>query len=263
MKNAVITVLAVLVLAMGGYLVYDKIIDKDDKIVENKDEETKKNVIAAIDEKEIADNLFYKISNIETCISHEFDFSGKTKLTYSELPNGYISSLVANELMDSNEFEYIDEKLYLSEDNSWEIYLPIYSVSIKGYEEAYKRVFGVNSTVKLPQSFIMPVSNFLQHHFDFTLENENYIGEIFNSDCGGSHGEYILKSYKKDGDKFYLMVYYVYPFGDSAYYSPSYTFENKYTKEELNLHEDELIQYKYNFILENENYILDSVELVN
>jgi len=35
MKNAVITVLAVLVLAMGGYLVYDKIIDKDDKIEDN------------------------------------------------------------------------------------------------------------------------------------------------------------------------------------------------------------------------------------
>ena len=35
MKNVVITVLAVLVLGLGGYLVYDKVVDKKDKNVEN------------------------------------------------------------------------------------------------------------------------------------------------------------------------------------------------------------------------------------
>ena len=29
MKNVIITILAILVLGMGGYLVYDKVIDKD------------------------------------------------------------------------------------------------------------------------------------------------------------------------------------------------------------------------------------------
>jgi len=43
MKNAVIIILAVLVLAMGGYLVYDKIIDKDDKIEDDNTIENNEN----------------------------------------------------------------------------------------------------------------------------------------------------------------------------------------------------------------------------
>ena len=31
MKNVIITILAILVLGLGGYLVYDKVIDKEEK----------------------------------------------------------------------------------------------------------------------------------------------------------------------------------------------------------------------------------------
>jgi len=76
MKNAVIIVLAVLVLAMGGYLVYDKIIDKDDKKQENNIEDNKN-----IEEKIVLSKLEqYKSDTIDKINVNIIDsVSGKYK----------------------------------------------------------------------------------------------------------------------------------------------------------------------------------------
>lgn len=68
MKNVVIAILAVLVLGMGGFLVYDKVIVKNEK---TQDEETEKNLGESSennngknDYKIFSENLKNKISNI-------------------------------------------------------------------------------------------------------------------------------------------------------------------------------------------------------
>ena len=47
MKNIIITVLSIAVIVLGGYLVYDKVIDKNNKVESNNEvEENKNNVLA-------------------------------------------------------------------------------------------------------------------------------------------------------------------------------------------------------------------------
>jgi len=89
MKNVVITVLAVLVLAMGGYLVYDKIIDKDDKIEGNKLEENN-NKQTENDYQSFTENLKKQTSNLK---------SGDHVYQYIEndiIPDGYAVYLDEN-----------------------------------------------------------------------------------------------------------------------------------------------------------------------
>ena len=73
MKNAVIGVLATLVVLMGGYLVYDKVIDKDSKeksdIVEKKDDKAEEKDFDLVEAKKLVDKYFlnvYDYSLIET-----------------------------------------------------------------------------------------------------------------------------------------------------------------------------------------------------
>ncbi len=62
MKNAVITILSLLVLTLGGYIIYDNVIKENEQKKDNDVEETNDEVSL-----DIVNNLFDRISNVGPC----------------------------------------------------------------------------------------------------------------------------------------------------------------------------------------------------
>lgn len=251
-KNILIIILTIIIIVLC-FVVGWLFNGNEDQVIDDLPNEENKEIKEEKDLNEVANDLLERVSNVYMCGEVAFDLEEKNKLTYKDLDKTYIDSYVARNLFIDNKVEkHLTDSEY-----------PNYSVSSKNFEDEFKKIFGSNVSFELPQTFH---SGFIK----FDLDGDVYKGNIMTAGCGGSpEGEYILDEYKKENNKFYLTVLLIYSIGNDQYVSnPNINFPDEnlegYTKEQLlQEHKSEITKYKYIFNLENDNYIFDSIELVN
>lgn len=235
MKNAVITILSLLVLTLGGYIIYDNVIKENEQKKDNDVEETNDEVSL-----DIVNNLFDRISNVGPCGESILELDNTLSIEeFDKKNNGvYISQYVVHSL-------FIDN---LVNENKAE---NKYTINVEDYKAEYEKLLGKKS-VDLPESIR---SGFVM----FNLNGDIYDGEIIKGTGCGPSGKYLLDSYKSSNDTLTLTVIYVWKASDGKY-SVDSSLDNakEYTEEEIKKL-DNLIKYDYNFTKKGSNYILSSI----
>ena len=243
-KNILIIVLAVIIvilLCIVSWILGAKFANVEEEILDNNKQEENIN--------EIANDLFSRITDLYMCGEPELDLGVDNKLTYNELDENYINRMVVGSLFLNKKYETIEDSKY--------------QISAEDFKNEFINLFGDKVPFKLPRTVYIS-------YIKFDLVGDNYIGSTMAMGCENIFGEYYLADYKKEEDKFSLYVYLLYSFGEDKYVVnnninlPLEESIQTYTKEEiLNNYKSELTKYKYTFNIENDNYIFESIELVN
>lgn len=208
-KNIIITILAILVLGMGGYLVYDKILSKDDK-VEKETIQDKQEEYTLIDKDNASIQFLYSIRRIGV---FEFDKALYTT-EYLEVKDRtqedkYSIASILFEKSIRNEFQ--NDTTYKE------------VVANEDVKNAYERIFGPN-TYTTPETIISYVGKCLVYNYD---KNNDYF--VADGGCGGAYIRNVdenIDEVRKYNDKIEIKTSY-YFFEDDAglgytqYYSDS------------------------------------------
>ena len=224
MKNAVIGVLATLVVLMGGYLVYDKVIDKKDSgVVDNKtqsDDSKKSGEIELIDAT-LKSDLSEKVDIMNWKSIPSEDENNKYSTTYlfreisslNQLSNDDKLIIVLEGLHSRNKFSFTSRyskdltsgvydyiKGYVNDNGV--IQIDIEEISSTLVNSEYKRIFGTNITEHKSIEENCPA-----YIYDSTSQKYYWI----EPQCGGATGTdmYSYKRYySKNNDEAYVYVIY-------------------------------------------------------
>jgi len=273
MKNAVITVLAVLVLVMGGYLVYDKIIDKDDNKVQD-------NIIKKSEELDINS---YEVRSLFAPFGYHTNFDKeelyyKDKVILEDLSTEYKNRLAfAKYFYENKKYEgtyKIDEFISLD------------TLTSSKLEEYYKKLFG-NNDKYIAQSF--DSFGIDRMFMDYIKEQELYTASQNGGDADFTrYGNQLYKAIKTENtiELYEYVVVFNYSLSKnlSGVYKnieDAYNFENAikesyaenitnlikydnsgYYFDDLSEYKEEASQYKLIFKKENGNYIFESIEKI-
>lgn len=264
MKNVIITILAILVLGLGGYLVYDKVVNKETPSInknEEKQEEVKEESYDLVEAKKLVDKYY---------LNHFFggnSFNGYTDevkiwLAYNSLSETQQSTVNCAELYEGKENVTKDPQGYILE-NKRTCDGEAKTVTYDNMSKAYKSFFGNN--VELKKEDIS--------QFDYNEEKDIFI--LLGCRCGGADTSiyiYDVKTAKQIGNNLIVEVGYSviidnYYNGESHYYS-NVDSSVIYTLDEVNQEEfednfikkylDVMDTYKFTFVKENDHYILDT-----
>ena len=191
MKNVIITILAILVLGLGGYLVYDKVIAKDE-VTKEKEENNSivdDNVNVEKNEKEFDDELILneiekiksdkslnniqKMENILNLIHNDYysiviNAKPKYSCTYSDMYNCSFNYKIGDTLVDDSftfdsDMKYIYNTKYINITNDESVY------GIKMYEYLNNLKFQAYS-FKLEQNLGFDLSSLYNK---YSLDNSN------------------------------------------------------------------------------------------
>lgn len=165
MKNIIITILAILVLGLGGYLVYDKVIDKDVKEeVKNESNKKEKEEYTLIDKNNESVQFLYSYRAINSYMDKKLYTTEYLKVEDRTAEEKYsiASNIFAKESHDG-----------FSEDGQ-----TIELLENQKVKNGYERVFGPN-TYKKPEKM-----SFGCEDYEIYSKDENYYVLVANG-CGG------------------------------------------------------------------------------
>lgn len=165
MKNVIIIILAILVLGLGGYLVYDKVIDKDVKEeVKEESSRQEKEEYTLIDRENESIQFLYSYRSIDSYMDKKLYTTEILKVEDRTAEEKYsmASKIFAKESHDG--FNEAGQTIELLENQK--------------VKNAYERIFGPN-TYKKPQS----MSSGCSEYKVYSKDNNYYIVEELG--CGG------------------------------------------------------------------------------
>ena len=260
MKNVIITILVILVLGLGGFIIYDKVIKTPKNVEENS------NNTEVIEEKNYdlskANQLIEKYYTTEFIIMNDYIFN-------TGLTDTYKLGLAWENLKYSDVKEmscdYIDKnrtngnfRVYCDENEQ--------TVSYSTLNKVYKSLFGNNKDLKKEQVWI----------FDYIADADLFVKLSYPGGGGFSNIlMYKAKEAKVKGNELTVLVAYydLKPTSDwSGYYCDlnykTYsndevnkpTFKSDFMNENLNEIQD---VYEFKFIYEDEAYKLQSVKKIS
>ena len=202
-------------------------------------------------EKIIVNDLLKKYSVGRCGVNSEFDFSNTNKLTYYELSENYRYTVA---------FHNLYEKSYINSFNK------------NAFLNSYKEMFGIS--IDAPKNIaILTTGN------GYELNNDSYVSVSGGYGCM-SHSKYVLDNYEVTGNgiSFSVIYYMIIPDTDNHKIfigtsgNPHYTFETSSSTFENTLesdlqkikeNKDKFIQYKFNFKLNEDHFVFDSIEKIN
>ncbi len=134
MKNAVITILSLLVLTLGGYIIYDNVIKENEQKKDNDVDE--KNDEVSLD---IVNNLFDRISNVGPCGESILELDNTLSIEeFDKKNNGvYISQYVVHSLFIDN---LVNENKAKNK----------YTINVEDYKAEYEKLLD-KKLVDLPE----------------------------------------------------------------------------------------------------------------
>lgn len=207
-KNLVIIILGVLVLGMGGYLVYDKVLDKDVK--EESKEEKLKNNDSSKEEKIEQKDAEYFNEYLEAFMSCDGEYVSRNTDNFT---NKDISNFVASYY----QIKALEEDSQKNIDSSY-----TYSVTVKELDELVKRYFNV-------EKYEIVDTNFAK----ITKKTENtYIFEWGAVGCG--YVQYKNPVVNYDGTNV-TVKYELYNIMEDKYTGKYSTFYLKYNNDNYNI----------------------------
>ena len=266
-KNIVIIILSILVLGLGGYLVYDKVIDKEETNANNKNEEIveqqdDKEIYATMARKYIDDVIDIGIYDVLGQLSkYGLDENIKTLMAIYNVQ-------VKNECLcqdafdiDPNTREYFSERLICSEND------PVYLFDYDSVNIAYKKLFGTSANaVKTNVSNVRP--------YEYSDKANGYVELSSGISAKHSLFYYDIEEVEATDSKLKIKFSYLtYHYSNMttasnrsnsfSYYIGETLYENK-TKEEViksyNENKKSLPNLTFNYEKEDGRYILKSVE---
>ena len=245
-KNVIIVILVILVLGMGGYLVYDKVIDKD---VENKDK-----VIEQIEK--------YDLEEAKELVDKYYDFGCGDNMFNIGLTEDYKMYIT---YMDLNHFalQESDSKylgaIDITGGDGTELETYIY---YDNFVENYKKLFGEKSVIE-KKEYLNSCPGFSY------LKSEN-VGEIFivRGACGcgaGRYSYYEVLDATKNNKKLMITVGTITLEADE---NLIYTLDGKTYQESIpeNVlsnyikNSNKVDKYELEFVKENGHYYLNKIE---
>ena len=274
MKNIIITVLIVFVLGLGGFIIYDKVINKPVR------DSAKEEIVDDVEEE-------YNLEDAEALVSkyaNSFLRTGKTKID-KEFKNQLALEIVSDAEMVKNiscDELYANKITVQKDDYGYKVkiikqtdYDLVYycSETTSGidYDTAnkyYHQLFGKNENID--KSYTYSIESLLS--FDYNDAKNMYI-RIFIPGSPGSNTHYHeVESAKKIGDKIEITIkdfdYFDNFYDNIIEYVEDKTISSSYTSDNKNdvLHalyqkvKDKLPIYKFTFVKEDNNYILSDVE---
>ena len=271
-KNIVIIILSVVILSLGSYLVYDKVLSDDNGSRENNLKCKEEEVLSAKDydlakAKELVDK--YYINQLFSGISFD-GYTEKVKfwLAYNSLTETQQTTVNCADLYEGKENVTKDPGGYII-GNAKTCDGDAKTITYDTMSSAYKYLFGSN--VELKKEDIS--------QFDYDAEKNIFI--LLGCRCGGANPNiylYDVKTAKEIGDKIIIEVGYSilsaeFYNGDTQYRSDIdsslvYTFDEVYQenfeKNYIKNYLDKMPTYKFDFIKDTDHYVLqDVVKILN
>ena len=242
MKNVVITILVVLVVGLGGYLVYDKALNKNtDGEVDNAGQNSKAETLDFKQVKDLYDTL--KFDDIQKALTDLSDpsMASLEKINHFTLTNEQIFRIVLSKV------EREEKSIKSSEEETGII--KHYSYSEDSFRKVIKKIFGEERENKFSfesiSSYVFGLVSFEYDTNNKTIEEYVHIGG-YVSDGWEINTTVELKDAKKVGNSIYI-------------------YENvkqeKYKDEQLKDTIEKTLKYTY--VIENGNYRFDGLEVVN
>jgi len=272
MKNIIITILVILVLGLGGYLVYDKVIDKDNsnEVTKNNQGENKEENFDLVEAKKLVDK--YTLNNFFFYQSIFDNKLNNSKKMYIAIKNTNSSTVTINCKDYFPNAKYINggyeiNNSFCSDGMTTKLY------KYEDLNKTYKELFGASE--ELPKTY----SNEVFDRFSYSDKYDAYVKLSCN--CGGApalDSYYDVVSAKTLNDELYISVKYI---KFSSYYNPtssieiySYLGENEIYQIETTEHglsNDQLkavydkevnylAEYIFKFKKNNDDYYLVSIE---
>ena len=264
MKNVIITVLSIAVIVLGGYLVYDKVIDKEEKNNnEIKTPESNESIdFDTVAAKKFIDELVdLKVFNIFNQLS-ENGLTEENKLLiaiHKTSPQSIYTCSDAFDMNTSNNMEYRP-----TANDHWGCYSN-QGISSYGYDlvnEQYKKLFGSSDDAKKVGIYITTAYEY-SSKIDSYVSLTPYFGPIINNSY-----YYNIESAKITDNKLSIEISYLayFPVSLDSEDEFSYVLDgntNTFNIDEIstvfNNNKNSLPHLIFNYEKENENYVLKSV----
>lgn len=252
MKNVIITILLIIVLCLGGYLVYDKVIDKKDnnvkdnnKVEENTTNETEERDYNLDDAKKLMETYVDDVTSIY--IFNGLDSKVKLKIAYKNL--NYSSY---PEIIPYDEMNKVYKKLFGNIEASKQRFIPhIFPCDSYNYDEVknsyiYKNGSGCGGVV----------SNYNYSIKSATVKNSNLDIVVYYYEIDPGLGN--LYGYHQDNSSDYNSADYdKYKIADLS--SDEKEGTDKLTDEAFEKYKDKFDTFTFRFEKYNDNYVLKDV----
>jgi len=274
-KNMVIMILAILVLGLGGYLVYDKVLTNDNNEIENTEVKEESYDLAAA--KELIDKYYYSYATQSgTSFTIGYTEDAKKYLAAVNVSVKDVSTINCILTYNNEGYQY---EVNLENGGIGYCYGDTNSISYDALSESYKKLFG-NDKVLKKNDFI-----FGAMIYDYNEKLDSFIK--LSCECGGGPGGielYSIKSAKKVGDKLIINVGRVElksgildenKYTDEFYtteingqtlkynynevFNSDYSISEEFERQFFNKYLDKLDTYKFTFFNENGTYKLESM----
>ena len=252
-----ISLLLVLFLVSGCSFSFN--INKNKEQKEEKKEETSVNTVFYEAAQKIIVNDLLDMVSVGTCgVESGLDFTNSNKLTVNELEDNYKYSMAYYNLYG---------------------YGIVNQVSKNDLSNSYEKIFGLKPT--LPEQF---GASHVWLGFGINSNSDYYSVVAGGGGCGGFNSHYLLDSYNLvDNNLYFNVIYYIKGASFDANgefkgvsisnnkVQEKVTFEIESTGEEITdvdiekvkTNKDKFTQYRFNFKLNDDHYIFDSVEKIN
>lgn len=263
-KNIVIIILSILVLGLGGYLVYDKVIDKEETNANNKNEE----IVEQQDDKEIYATMARKYIDdvIDTGVYKVLDQLHENGLTQDIKTLIAISNVSGYESFCQDLFEIdVNTSSYFSENFGESACVSNQTLNSIFYDEVnavYKKTFGALENAPkryipniIPYEYSNKMDRYVLLHARSSVINYLYYYDVDNVEITDSKLEIKIS---------YLTYSYTnWDAIDYAYYIGETLYRNKTEEEVIKAYNDNkksLPKLTFNYEKEDGRYILKSVE---
>lgn len=239
-----IIVLILIILMLSGFIVWDKMLNKEDSI-NTPTTITKAGEKVSTDNEEKASNILKVFKSIDTCSAYiNWNFDDRETITFDNMTTEEKGKLIFNYIYQDDEIS--DDMIcgkQIKIDNS-------------KFSSASNKIFGTS----VPDITIPVETSLLKIEYD----NDNYL--MTSLDCGGCDetGEYKVLEYKQDNNKIEIKTanYFIRLAQDNEtrliYSSKDFVCEEN----DLETNYDKLDQYKYTFMKNDNNYIFVSVHQI-
>lgn len=244
-KNIVIMILAILVLGLGGYLVYDKALTNDNNEIENTEVKEESYDLAAA--KELIDKYYYSYAT-QSGTSFTTGYTEDAKKYLAALNVSIKDVSTINCLLTYNNEGYQYE-INLENGGIGYCYGDTNSISYSALSESYKKLFG-NDKVLKKNDFI-----FGAMIYDYNEKLDSFVK--LSCECGGGLGRidlYSIKNAKKIDNKLIINV-------GRAEIKPGVLAENNYTDEFFTIDiNGQTLKYNYDDIFDDYYSVLEEFE---
>lgn len=264
-----LVILIILFVAESGFVIYEKILKKDNSDneisnnieTENQEEDAGENIEnneADLFADEDVKNSYNIVSNLGNETSgYEWNFNEKTTIGYNDLTESERNGMIINYLKSK-------ELVVLNNETDTEI---TYSIQKTDFDNAIKNVFGEVEYVKPTNE------NSVNSNAVISDKETDYVLKTTKQSRESDGEEYIVLNTNKNEEKLEITVAYYYYKKEANEELPEeiieYVYNNKNSeekicvKEEVNTNIDKLKQYKFTFVKKETAYLFDNITLVN